>query len=54
MPVYVTVTFKVYHCVNGDRSLNGHVGFGTHSACQCIFDGDGIETGTETVRVNGP
>ena len=39
--LFVSVTVNVYHCVNGDRLFDGQIGLGTHSACQCKFDGDG-------------
>ena len=47
--VSVSVTIKVYHCVNGNSPLDGQNGFCTHSACQTDrtigtmlnFDGDG-------------
>ena len=31
---------QVYHCVNGDRPLNGQIGLETNSACQYKFNDD--------------
>ena len=38
--VPVSVTVKAYHCVNGEGLFDSQTGFGTHSACQCKFEGD--------------
>ena len=43
--VPVSVTVKVYHCVNGEGLFDSQTGFGTHSACQCKFEGDRDEDG---------
>ena len=62
----VTVSVKVYHCVNGNRLFDTENGFGTHSNCQTdhhythnvnltetVTDMD-TEMATEMGRVNRP
>ena len=46
----VSVTIKVYHCVNGDGLFDRQIGFRTHSVHQCKFDRDYDGDGS----VNGP
>ena len=43
--VPASVTVKVYHCVNGEGLFDSQTGFGTHSACQCKFEGDRDDSG---------
>ena len=31
---------SVYHCADDDGPFDGQIEFGTHSVCQCNFDGD--------------
>ena len=38
--VPTAITVNVYHCANGDGPFDRENGFGTHSVCQCKFDGD--------------
>ena len=58
MPVSVTITIKVHHCVNGDGLFDGEIGFGTRSVHWCKFDGDcdedgdGDSTCKETLNLN--
>ena len=39
--VSVSVSLKVYHCVNGDGPFDGQNGFCTHPLAWCKPDGDG-------------
>ena len=39
VPVPVSVTVKVYHCVNGDGPFDGEIEFRTHYLSQCKFKG---------------
>ena len=50
MPLSITATFNAYHGFNGDGPFDGQIGFETHSACQCKFDGgrDGDRNGNIT------
>ena len=58
VPMPMSVTVKIFHCVNGDGPSEGQIGFGTHSVHQAVrlhlHNNKLTDMGKETLCVKRP